>query len=321
MSKRKPPAPLPRHSAKSGKITLRVEPSRKAAAGCVTVAIPFRANHWVLDAAESGCDPLDVAHFDISALGYAAFEAAQDKIMGSTAAIAAHKATKMCCGAQGDHFLISVVCDKTFSSARKNAGSIIAALRFGSLYSRYAEVCKRIGYKPDKDGFNAAATAANSAVKSGLIVVVSGRVNTKAEPVEKGAVTLAKKVRDSPPKSKGKTRSLAAARSVDEKYSYLNAPGLEGVIVHNFVSVKGVKDLHLASGRLYYPNSRARAVGGLKVASKIDPFAKAFGKLGNEAAPLLVFEAASCCMVTPAALKATGDLTTTTVKAAIRKAL
>lgn len=321
MSKKGPQA-LPRHSAKSGKVSISVEPSRKAPSACVVVAVPLRVSHWVLDASKCHDEPLEGAHFDASAVARAAFDLAYEKIMGNTAAIAAHGATEMCCGAQGDHFLISVTCDKTFSKARKCAGTVLANLKWGSLFSRYSAVCKSMGVKADRAAFEAAAKEANAATKKGVQVIVTGRVNTKAEPVRKAAEMLDKKVKDAPPKGNGSARTVTVERSLADHYAFVNAPGLEGIVVKNFVASKGgPSDLHLASGRLFYPADRARAVGGLKSDAKIDPFAKGLAKLGSEGVALLVFQGACCCQVGPTALKVGSSMTEGQVKAAIKKAL
>lgn len=315
---------LPRHSAKHGKLQLHVEPTRAAPAACVVIGIPFRINHWVLDALACETAPINTARFDETVVAYAAFEAARDKLQGTTVDEVKNRVTSTECGAQGDEFLVSVTCDKTLPSARKCAGLALEQLRFGVLFKRYTALCRSVNVPPDRSAFDHAAYEANQALQAGVTVVVTGRVNALSEKVAKTARQLSSKIKNSPPKARGTARRVRTESEVDllALYGTVRAPGLEGVIVRNYVAggLAGIRT-HLVSGQFYFPKNRARGVRGLKQPKKQIKFAKKLLRLENEALGALVYIAARSCHVPTISLRIAGVADVTGIVSAIDRAL
>lgn len=313
-----------------GRVELRVEPTRAAAVGCVVVGIPLDVDYWVLDALSCGVPPRVVAfpdRVDRTVVAYAAYEAAYGKLLGTTAKAIKSKVSAMRCGAQDNEFQISVTCEKTLFSVRKNASEVLAKMKFGTLYTRYEGLCRTIGVAPDADGYDHAAAEANRALQSRVLVVMVGRVGAKPDDVARAAQLLDESVKDVPPKTPGKPRrvDINGAGRVGEVYESLDAPGLEGVILRNFVESK-LKDIRtdLTASRLYFPKNRIRGVHGLAGPAKraqVDRFAQALLRLGDETLGALVFTAARGCLAPTESLKITGRVSARSAAAAIDRAL
>lgn len=330
-------APLPPAAAAMGAVAVRVEPTRAATQACVVVGIPFPVNYWVIHALQAGTPAAlyDAALFDQSVVAFAAYEAVQEKLSGSTVDAIKNKVVDSACGAQDGEFLISVTCAPTLASARKCAGIVLQNLRWGSLYQRYTNWCKAFGVRADKAAFSHAAAVANAATQRGVIAVFAGKVSATKDSAVRTADLLAKKVKDAPPKESGRARRIALAdielpegqeRFLEDNYRQHLAPGLQGVVVHNFVdsNVRGGPS-HLVSGVLYVSarkDAQAKRLAATAGASgKAAKYAASLLRLGDEARGALVFIAAKGCYVGSAHLVVSGSLTVGSASGAIRTSL
>lgn len=315
-------------SATGSPVTVRVEPSRSATQACVVVAIPFRVNHWVLEALRAGAPSAlhDAALFDQSVAAYAAYEAVEEKLRGTTVDAIKNKVVDSRCGGQGGEFLVSVTCAPTLASARKCAGIVLQQLRWGSLYQRYSTWCKVLGVRPDKAAYARAAEVANKATLGGITIVITGKVQADAAGAQRTADLLARKIKNAPPKEEGRARTVAlsdvenAGAPVSSLYTAYPAAGLDGVIALNFVesNIRG-EVAHLASGALYIPDAKSAQAKRFALGDKAEKYAASLLRLKAEARPALVFIAAKECYVGAADLVAGGPaLTEGGVAAAIR---
>ena len=303
-----------------GSVVVRVEPSRAASQACVVVAIPFRVNHWVLQALHAGTASAlhNSTLFDQSVMAFAAYKAVEDKLSGSTADAIKNRVVGSTCGVQGNEFLISVTCAPTLTSARKCAGIIIQNLRWGFLYQQYMNWCKALGVRADKAAYSHAAEIANRVTHQGITVVITGKVQADDAGVARTADLLSRKIKDSGPKEEGRSRTVglndikhADGATVDSLYVSYPAPSLFGVIAYNFIesNIRG-KASQLVSGVLYVPKSKNSQVKRLDRADKVNKYATSLLRLGSEARSALVFIAARGCYVASADLTIGGPTLT-----------
>ena len=323
-------------AAKSGNVAVRVEPTRAATQACVVVGIPLPVNYWVIHALQSGTvDALyDAELFDQSIVAYAAYESARDKLCGSTVNAIKNRVVDTSCGAQSGEFLISVTCAPSLASARKCAGVVFDNLRWGSLYSRYAQWCKAFGVIADKAAFSHAAEAANRATQGSIEIVITGKVDTDEEATARTSELLLRKVKDMPPKEGGRARRVELGHMdlpegreefLASNFRQRPAPGLSGVVVQNFVDIntRGSPS-HLVSGTLFVP-TRIDA-GARRLATTTGPsgkaakYASSLMSLGDKARGALVFIAAKKCATSSSQLVVSGTFTEVSAAGSIRSA-
>lgn len=317
-----------------GLVTIRVEPTRAATQACVVVAVPFPVNYWVIHALQAGTPAAlnDATLFDQSVVAFVAYEAVQEKLSGSTVDAIKNKVVDSACGAQGGEFLISVTCAPTLAAARKCAGIVLQNLRWGTIYKRYTNWCKAFGVRADKAAFSHAAEAANAAVQRGVTVVFAGKVDANEAGAGRTAELLSRKVKDSAPKETGRPREVTLADfeleedALSTGYRAHPAPGLSGVVVHNFVdlNVRG-EPSHLVSGVLFVSarkDAQAKRLAATASASgKAAKYAASLLRLGEEARGALVFIAAKGCYVETAHLVVSGPFSEGGAFGAIRASL
>jgi hypothetical protein len=298
------------------------------------VAVPFPVNYWVIHALQAGTPAalFDAALFDQSVVAFVAYEAVQEKLSGSTVDALKNKVVDSACGAQGAEFLIGVTCAPTLAAARKCAGIVLQNLRWGALYQRYTNRCKAFGVRADKAAFSHAAEAANAAVRRGVTVVFAGKVDANEAGAARTADLLSRKVKDSGPKEPGRPREVTLTDlELDEGalsagYRPHPAPGLSGVVVHNFVdsNVRG-EPSHLVSGVLHVSvrkDAQAKRLAAAAGASgKAAKYAATLLRLGAEARGALVFIAAKGCYVETAHLVVAGPFSEGGASGAIRASL
>jgi hypothetical protein len=299
-------------AASGAVVSLRVEPCRAASQACAVVAIPLATNYWVFRALRAGVAEalLAVDRFDETVVAFAAFEAAEEKLRGSTAAAIKNRVSAAACGAQGGEFLISATCAPTLAAARKCAGIILRSLRWGGLFRRYSEWCRVLGAGPDRGAFCRAAARARASMLAGVEVVLAGKVEASPEGAQRTAELLARKLRQGArPREKGRARALSlpalrdGAQTPLELFSPGPAPGLLGVVALNFANSNGRGEpAHLVSGILFIPKRGEGLVRSLARGRRAAKFAVSFLRLGREARGALVYFAALGCLLASADL-------------------
>src|SRR5271165_1068234 len=97
---------LKRWSAKSGKISLFIEPTkvRGVSSSSVVVAFPLKTNPWVLEAIHCCAYPLSTKHLDESILAYIVYKLACKKLTSSDKHGIASGVTSVKWGSHGDEF-------------------------------------------------------------------------------------------------------------------------------------------------------------------------------------------------------------------------
>lgn len=308
-------------SAKSGKITLNVEPTkaRGTAVAGVVVAIPLKTNPWVLEAIHCCQYPLSTKNLDESILAYIVYKNACKKLMGASKSAIQSGASSVKWGSNGDEFQICVTVGPRISAVRKAAGLIVSQFKFGSLYSKYASKCKEIGVKADKSAFEAAASAANGAINSGVTIVGTGRLNVaRKDLVEHAAHVINGKLKTSE-SSKGSARTVEQKEKPEDYYYSIDAPGLEGVAVKGYVDSNTADITKLFGGKLWVPNHIK--VDKIANPARIKGYAKSLSSLKGEMTGALVHIAAIGGHVATKYLDSGKQLSESSIVSAISKAL
>jgi hypothetical protein len=316
-------AKLPRWSAKSGKITLKIEPTkaRGVSSSAVVVGIPLKTNPWVLEAIECAKYPLSTQHLDESVIACVVYQLVKSKLLASTKSAISCGASSVEYGCHGDEFQICVAVPAKISSARKVAGLIISQLKFGNLYSKYAAKCRDMGVKPDRAAFDRAASEGNSGLNSGIQVTITGRIKvSKRDLVDKAVEVISKKLKISDAKSKGSSRSVESKEKLDDYYSQLDASsGLEGIGVKGYLDLNLGISTMLSGGKLWVPASAK--INGLANSDRIKKYAASLGALGDELTGALVHTAATKGLVHSKHLDTSKTVSESAVASVISKAL
>lgn len=315
-------AALPRQSATSGKVTLRVEPSRVAGSAICTVSIPLKVNGDVLRALRCGAGaPASADRCDETIVAYAAARKAAAKLGADP------KARVVCCGCPGDEFQVSADCAPTLSSVRKAAAAIISAMAFGGLNKFYSQAARTIGVTPEKGAFDKAARAAHAALASGVTVVFSGKVrvadsgsSTGAAKAKAAAEVLERKhaaaVKKTP--AAGSARK-SPCKTEGEACAVKRAGGLKAAVASAYAMEKLGLRICVCDGGVCVPRSAAATLArDAASAPAVASFAKRVLRPKAEAKGVLVADAAARCAAPAAALRVDGEAVTVAwVKSAV----
>ena len=316
---------LKRWSAKSGKVNLSVEPTRARGivSSTVVIAFPLKTNCWVLKSLECCSEPLSTKNLDESVIAYVVYKQACKKLMSADKNGISSGATSIHWGSHPDEFQICVTVGPKISSVRKAAGIVVSCLKFGSLYAKYASYCREIGVKPDKNAFDHAATAANSAINSGITIVATGRLNVpKKDPVEHAADVIAKKLKMVPSSGKGSSRNVESKEKPEDYYEVVDAPGLDGIVVKGYVDQHIPGYTKLCGGKLYIPKSSAtKATNAGANSDRIKQYVRSLEAFKDELVGALVHTAAMHGYVSSKYLDVGKNISTSSLASAISKAL
>lgn len=318
-------ASLKRWSAKSGKISLSIEPTRARgiSSATVVVAIPLKTNAFVMDAINCCSYPLSTKYLDESVLAYAVYKAACKKLSGADKTGIASGATNVTYGCHPDEFQICVTVGPKISAVRKAAGIVVSCLKFGSLSGKYSIYCKRMeGIKPDKSAFEAAATAANAAVNSGITIVATGRLNVaRKELVEHAADVIVKKLKVAQSAGKGSSRTVETKEKPEDYFVALDVSDLSAVVVKGYVDQVIPEYTKLHGGKLWVPKSSMTKAENAASTDRIKQYVRGLDSLKDELTGALVNTAAMHGYVSTRYLDVGKSVSTSNLASAISKAL
>jgi hypothetical protein len=288
------------------KISLRLERSKVATSACVVVSVPFPTNYWILDSLECKSSLPTVEKFDETAVAYSVYLTIYKELNGNVTKSIKNKVLNVCCSSQGGEFSISITCDRTFTAVRKCAGIAIANLKFNALYDTYSNICKSVGIKPNRDGFNKACTEMSKTL-SDISVIVTGKFSkTDKAKYDKAIDTLSGKIKNSAPSEKGSARDIVLTdkKNLGDFYTYVSASGFDGVLIKNYIesNIRGIK-VHLSSGKIFFPKSKEVPISNLADSDKVERFVENITKIDDELPGALVFYAACNCLLSSKTLK------------------
>jgi hypothetical protein len=312
-ARRAAPASL---GARAAGLALRIEPTPGVASAVAVVGIPVKTNVWAVLAAESGNERYDRSNYGVSAVAFAAYEEAVNRLVGTPALAAKNRATSVRWGAHEGEFVIAATCHHSFSAARRCAKEIVRALAPRGLYKGFAARARALGEPADRAAFDAAAADFTRGYKA-LRVVLTGNLRAKPEDAKKAAESLAAKV---PEGVAGPGGREADERPTDALAHYARAParGAAAVAVFDVIrsALKG-SVVVLGNGHVWYPAGKEGAVAALD--ARVDREVAALTRLKDPGAAMR-FAAATSAAAPTAALEGAGP-TPAAVGAALRSAL
>lgn len=311
-------------SSKSGKISLIIEPTkaRGVSSACAVISFPLKTNGFVLDAIGCCKEPLSTKNLDESVLAYTVYKQACKKLMGSDKHAIASGATSIHYGCHPDEFQICVTVGPRISAVRKAAGIVVSCLKFGSLYARYSNYIRDIGLKPDKAAFEHAASAANSALNSGITIVATGKLNVqKKELVDHAADVIAKKLKIADSASKGSARNIESKEKPEDYYDARDVSGLDAVAVKSYVDSCIPGYTKLFGGKLWIPKTSVTKAEHAASPDRIKQYVRSLESLGAEMTGALVHIAASRGYVSSKYLDSGKKVSASGLASAISKAL
>ena len=275
---------------------LKAEPSPKVGTGCVVVTIPYKIDKFVLQRLKTG----EVCGFhgklvDNAIVAYACFKRVQNELMGNATNVSSHKVANVTCGCSPDDFIISAICDKTVSSMRKTAGTIIKNLKFSVLTQDYKGICKTLGIKPDTDAFVAAVKDATDAAKKSIDVGFAGKFKVKKEQIDSAYDTLENKIPEFTDKGKGSARNIEVSSdmggSCKDHWIELKAGShMDAVILHGFLEGY-VNNAFVCGSHVHVPIQYETITNRvLDDSGKRDRYANKLYRLGDEIGGIVTFQ-------------------------------
>lgn len=267
-------------------------------------------------------EPLSTKNLDESVLAYVVYKQACKKLMGSDKHAIASGATSIHYGCHADEFQICVTVGPRISAVRKAAGIVVSCLKFGSLYSKYANYIKEMGIKPDKAAFEHAASAANSALNSGITIVATGKLNVqKKELVDHAADVIAKKLKIADSPGKGSARTVESKEKPEDYYDARDVNGLDAAAVKGYVDLSIPGYTKLFGGKLWIPKTSVTKAEHAASADRIKQYVRSLESLGGEMTGALVHIAAMHGYVSSKYLDVGKHVSAAGLASAINKAL
>ena len=293
-------------SVKGKDLSIKVVPNSRYPQGVVTMALPIKVNpiilHMLLKGATSSC-LYDTKLLDPTVVAYVAYQRLRNSLLASPLAMAQHKVTSMSCGANDTELIISAVCDKSITSLRKTAGTLLKGLRFSVLMQDYKKICATINVKPDTDAFNHAVGQCNTALDRNVSIAFTGKIKTDRDTLEKVLDVLENKVAEPKDKPKGQPRQLP---NEECKYKYISIDAdspLSAILLHGYLE-QYINGSFVIGPKVMYQEQYNTDVEKAMDKTKAERYVDKLMKLGDELSAVLSFQGGSQSMISPSGMKA-----------------
>jgi hypothetical protein len=239
-----------------------------------------------------------------SALGYALFEVIRDKFIGSPLELSRSRVSRVDCDSINGKLLITWNTQGSLSMMRKTIGLAVSTLDPIKLYSKYAENIKLLGGKQDRTVFNYYAAAMVDALKKGIKIAVSGKINID-EARLKDVIT---RVEGKMPTMSGIPKEVSKSEKHTEyvcDFPSVKASGIAAVVTADYIKSKsGGMGVDVYTNEIIiYNKSWPSKHTILKDNSKIKDYTRQkYEKLGSDFACILAYMAitqgyAECCTI------------------------
>lgn len=256
----------------SDNLTLSILPVKTATSAGILVGLDCgKVNSQLFCSLKNGSPIYACGEEDLTAVYFTIYEQVCSKLTGNAQQ---SLTTDISCGANihDGELAISVVCPSKASAVGKCLGIVMKNLCPSSNFSRYSYHMKALGLKPDRDAFNWAVGEVCKCLEKKLNIVLTGKfkLDGKKDMWQKKLDTVSKKL---VVKSvdKGNKRNVSCEKQ-ESNLDTLKASGLEGVMVKKYIDNGLGMDLHLESGKLYYPTKFGSRVSGMNNPDRIEKF-------------------------------------------------
>jgi hypothetical protein len=237
-----------------------------------------------------------------SCIAYALYETVRDKFVGSPLELTKSRVSRVECDSINNKFLISWNTQGSVSMLRKTIGLALSTMDPAKLYSKYAENCKLMGVKSDRNVFNYLANEMIDATKKAITIDVVGKIKVDSAKLK----DLLSKVVKKQPKQTTIPKGSKPPKYIDYVcgYPHVNVSGIAAVVVADYIKSKsGGMGVEVYTGKVVvYNNSwetKKKALGGQRVK---DYVRQKYEKLKGDFAFVLAYLAitqrlAECCTV------------------------
>ena len=233
---------------------------------------------------------------ECSATAFALFETIRDKMIGSPLEVSRSKVSHIDCNFIGDEFVISWNTQSSFSAIRKTMALAISCLHPPKLYSKYAENCKLLGCKSDRNVFNECSNKLTEAIKKEVVFAIVSKAKIDNAKLK----DLVSKVSTKIPKQETLSGATKAEKHTEHKHIYpvIKATGIDAIVVADYIRSKsgGMGVYVLGNEVVVYNTSWPTKQKALKNSSRIDDYVRQkYEKLDTDFANVLAYVAISQC--------------------------
>lgn len=283
---------LPRFSVSHQNLSLKIEPTKKATQACIVVGIPLQLDSLVLLALKNNTKySFSSSDVDTTIVAFCGYQNVYKAIAGSVQLAMSNKVVGMNVGYDKGEFLISILCDKSFTAVRKVAGIAMKQLKFSNTTPQYKAYCDMLGIKSDMSGFAFAVNTCNKAVDNGVNITVTGRLSIDKEKANSMVKTISDKVRDNDNKDSPVKRQVTSDVGENNLLVIKVSGGLDKIISKNYIDAHLMESI-MIDGNIYLPAKMESRFSALDNKDKINGFAAKLLKLGDDLAGMLSFGAA-----------------------------
>ena len=316
---------LKRFTVTSKNITLKIDPCRMTGSACVLVSLKLVVNPVVLRLLKGGgTGSFKGDDVDTTIVAFNTANKIKKDLFSNPRISALSKATSVNFGCTNKEFQISVVCDRSLTSAKKCVAFIVKNLQFICSYQTYRQTCMLLDIAADKDGYEYGLSQCRDSLNDGINIIVSGKVRVADKVVAERAVdSMQNKIKKPQKCAKGKKRV------VDHVISSPHINVLSASIGDSLLNilVKQVVDKYcnfvtLSSPEIYVLErdiDKLRDIGSNS--SYISAHVDKMIRLDDELPSMLVYLACIECGVSFDKMKATEDYKPASISSYISSAL
>lgn len=225
-----------------------------------------------------------------AALAYALFETVRDKLVGSALEIAKTRVGNVSCFTIGNYFNIRVNTQGTSTNLRKVCGIVLSCFHPEKFFSKYSENIRFLSGKPgQKPEFNYCAKEMITAIKSGINVVVAGKIKIDKNKLKEIGDSVFNKL---PSHENIKDTKVPESKAVESESSYplIKCSGISLAGIADYVrnNSNGMSIEITKKGLLVY-NTTSK-LDQIKDKNRITEYiSKKYERLGDDFMPIFVY--------------------------------
>jgi len=208
------------------------------------------------------------------------------------------KVHKVSCGCPSSaEFMVSVTCDRTFTSVRKCLRAMVKSLS-ANFSGRYKEICKSVGVKPSTEAFDYACGLFAKAVK-GVSFAIGGKIKPTDEAIGKLTTAIASKVPTPKECAKGASRKIEVEKT-DPQMESVAVKGTSAVVAKLMFKEK-IKEIKMTmiDGKLHVSKKHAKNAEEMikKMFKAYETLQKS--RLKVDFVPTIVYYGLKCAILSP----------------------
>jgi len=276
---------------KKSSIKLTIIPSKVVPAAAVTLSFPAPDLNWhVLQKLKQekpcGCMSL-AAYSEYTAAVYSIYDDICDRLMGTPDAQNKSKVSSIKCGYVNGDFIISFVCQNSFTAIRKSVGMAVSRTNPQKQFPRYSKYIRLLGGKPNRSEFMHCAKRIAKSLN--ICIFVVAKINITPEKEKNMTEVVFNKMPDIGSIEAGtKPESENTPRGKTE-FREIKTTGYDNLFLLDYLDFMNMPALGSGEGLIVYDKKNTPA----KIDS-INRFVDSkYGKLEDKLTPVLLYSACS----------------------------